>query len=772
MPNTNRLRQDLADPTVWGLRTLDEQPVLQSLCARLKLNSGKTVLASDYPEHAEEQADGAVIRRHAGLDGAPDLIEKVTVAGDGGEVCVEVELSGTDGNQGVEEIDVICGVIGREPDAWLGGDLWMQRFGTWMPSDEICCRPVRADDPADVFWIARDDDIVTRTSESAVVLKDRACGQALLCGFTTLRKQRCCTFVETLPDGTDRLRAAVMLEGRRLDPGERVGSEKLVLRIGGSSEELADHWVDAVCRAQPPRVRTQVPHGWSDWQYYRETKTEDDILENLAALKQLKSGGYPVEYVVIDNGFCAHLSDWLVPSETFPHGIEWLFEKIREHDLKPGIWFAPYIVNVKAKVAQEHPEWMMLQADSDELERHHTNVGDGYVVDLSVPEAMDWMADVCRVMMKEWKAEWLKLDGPSLYHYQNTRLRNPKMTTVEMVTRSLEIIADISGDAVIEGEGYYGPSIGFVDVQRVNGDNHAHWTTLEGVGGNGRGKIVWTQLLLSGFLHRRFWLNHTENVILRDFPSPFFYRKKDYPNAIESIISGNEMQYQLTCHFLSGAPVLLTDPMEQLKRSPDRWRLISKLLPNDGQAARVVDEFNGRRWPNLYARRVETDWETWALLGVINHEDVHQDYEVDLRSLDLSGAHHAFEFWTETYLGVFDGRMPIKDVPAHGARLICLRPVLGRPQLLSTSLHLSQGQVELADVAYDKALDELRLTVTHPDQDDERIFIHVPAGFAVEEVDTNASGLCLDNRRGECVVVRYDGAPEGETNLWIRFRRD
>ena len=107
----------------------------------------------------------------------------------------------------------------------------------------------------------------------------------------------------------------------------------------------------------------------------------DRYLDNVAGLAELKRQGYPLEYVVIDDGFCEHNSDWLKPNERFPHGMAWLCEQIREAGLKPGLWLAPYIINANAKTAKEHPEWMMRRKHSDELAAHSS---DGHEAELLV----------------------------------------------------------------------------------------------------------------------------------------------------------------------------------------------------------------------------------------------------------------------------------------------------------------------------------------------------------------------------------------------------
>ena len=70
--------------------------------------------------------------------------------------------------------------------------------------------------------------------------------------------------------------------------------------------------------------------------------------------------------------------------------------------------------------------------------------------------------------------------------------------------------------------------------------------------------------------------------------------------------------------------------------------------------------------------------------------------------LDPDAAYHAYEFWTDTYLGKLNGRdrLERKLAPGHCA-MISVRRALPHPQVLSTDRHLLQGWVDLKDVHWD-----------------------------------------------------------------------
>ena len=52
--------------------------------------------------------------------------------------------------------------------------------------------------------------------------------------------------------------------------------------------------------------------------HYFERVTEDDIASNLAAATE---GGWPFDVFQVDDGFQAHIGDWLTTNDSFPSGL-------------------------------------------------------------------------------------------------------------------------------------------------------------------------------------------------------------------------------------------------------------------------------------------------------------------------------------------------------------------------------------------------------------------------------------------------------------------
>ena len=257
-------------------------------------------------------------------------------------------------------------------------------------------------------------------------------------------------------------------------------------------------------------------------------------------------------------------------------------------------------------------------------------------------------------------------------------------------------------------------------------------------------------------MHRRFWHNHRENVILRDFPSPLPPTRKSRPELKDFILPENELRFQVSAATLSGGAMLLTDPMDQLLRNPEKAVLISQFLPHyEETECRPIDVFCGGRQPSLYHVPVHRDFEDWFVLGVFNWEDAYNDYTVPLSRVTGGGAWHAFEFWRHDYLGIHTRSLRVKDVPAHGCKVIALRRAQDRPQLLGTDMHLLQGAVDVRSVAHER--NTLRIEIGHFMQKDRRMTIWHPSRSKAVRVETNARDHLVDGRRKNLLTIHFNG---------------
>ena len=557
--------------------------------------------------------------------------------------------------------------------------------------------------------------------------------------------------------GKMRLVYKMILDGLELLPGKEKALDGILILQGEKLNRLLEKWADKTAAQTTPLIPETISTGWSDWQYYRNDKTQEDVLASTEVIAELKAAGYPLEFVQVDGGFCMHLSEWTQPRPSFSDGIKSLSEKINSKGLKFGLWLAPYIQNRETKVVKEHPEWLLLDENGNTVELPKSNVGQSCLIDYSLDEPLEWLRSLVRMFVDEWNVKWIKLDGPNYKLYRRGKLRNNSMTMTEMLIRSFEVIRETAGpDILVEGEGMMGLALGKVDLHRVQTDNFTRWNT------NNNSEIpfapqVYGKELIMSFLHNRWWHNHRENIILRDYPSPLCDERANDCKAVEPLFTEAEFRVQIVAAVLGSGGILLTDPMKELRRTPYRMKYIAKVIPVWPHAAEIVDVFPDARYPSSYMLRINTGYENYAILGVINWDDEIKDFTYNLKDILENKEYIAFSFFDESPLKIINNELTVRGVTARSSKLIAIREKMVHPQLASTNMHFIQGAVELDDMSWSEQAGKLSVTVKHFEQSDEKLFFAAPPKWKIKKIETNAKRYSIDDFDPEHPSIRFEG---------------
>jgi len=105
-----------------------------------------------------------------------------------------------------------------------------------------------------------------------------------------------------------------------------------------------------------------------------------------------------------------------------------------------------------------------------------------------------------------------------------------------------------------------------------------------------------------------------------------------------------------------------------------------------------------------------------------------------------------FDFWNRRLLGVFADRVSVEIAP-HDTRVLTIRPVLERPQLIGISRHIS-GTYSVLSLAWDTAAYRLHGASQGVPGEDYTLFVHVPEGIRV-------TGVAAIAGRNQAVPVRW-----------------
>ena len=385
------------------------------------------------------------------------------------------------------------------------------------------------------------------------------------------------------------------------------------------------------------------------------------------------------------------------PDGPYPHGMKPVADRFRQLGLTAGLWFLPFASDYQDPEFKDRQDWFARRADGRPFETPWGNTS----LDLTRPEVRAYLAEIGRTI-HGWGYNYFKMDGlwtgtATEQIYVNDGYRddhiganapfyNPKKTNLETFREGLKLLRQAAGPDVFfsgcnvsQNMRTLGGCLGLVDSMRIGPDNGHRWGDYRAeIARNGSGSIITgpvrgTRLY---FLNGRVWWND---------PDPTYVRAS-VPLAQARLIT--------SWVALSGQVYLNSDWLPQLP--PERLDLIKRTIPAHGATARPVDYFD-TIMPRIW---LVTDTRQAArrdVLGLFNWEN--QDQAVACAAakagLDPAKTYFAFDFWANAPVPSWAGQFSY-EVPAQSCRVIALRAAQGRPVLVSTSRHVSQGILEVS----------------------------------------------------------------------------
>lgn len=243
---------------------------------------------------------------------------------------------------------------------------------------------------------------------------------------------------------------------------------------GATMQSSLRSWAAAAASRVGISAPRPAPTAWCSWYQYYTAVSEEDVLENLAAINDL---GLPVDVVQIDDGYEAEIGDWLIPSSRFA-ATRTVIDRILE-TRRAGIWIAPFLAGSRSVVAAEHPDWLLRHPHGGPVHAGHNWQQDLYSLDLSHPEAAEWMRTVLGQFV-DWGVSYVKADFlaagaiPGVCH--------SGADPITAYRSGLQLIRDALGpDVYLLGCGApVLPSVGIVDALRVSADTDSKFEPEDG----------------------------------------------------------------------------------------------------------------------------------------------------------------------------------------------------------------------------------------------------------------------------------------------------
>jgi hypothetical protein len=134
-----------------------------------------------------------------------------------------------------------------------------------------------------------------------------------------------------------------------------------------------------------------------------------------------------------------------------------------------------------------------------------------------------------------------------------------------------------------------------------------------------------------------------------------------------------------------------------------RLRIVKQIFPRLPECAKPLDLFEAAEpdYPKIFHLPVRSRWDSWELLAVFNYEIEPLQKTVDLARLavDPRQSYVVWDFWNERYMGVISGRITVNVAP-RSVTLLRISRQRDCPWVLSTDMHVRQGQAEIEEVRW------------------------------------------------------------------------
>jgi hypothetical protein len=527
------------------------------------------------------------------------------------------------------------------------------------------------------------------------------------------------------------------------------------------------------------------PMVWCSWTSYYGDVTEQAIVRNADWLAEhLKPYGF--QYVQLDDGYDSGLKAghyWIEHWDTrkFPHGPKWLADYIKSKGLHAGLWLAP---NAYAGAVEAHPQWYLRDKQGKIILDYGTPA-----LDSSNPEVLDFLQRLFTTL-GEWGFDYYKFDGEhALPKYipavDREKLHAKDLDPLTAYRNRLEVIRKVIGPTTfVEGCPAGTPlnGIGFFNSYFNGQDVYNNWNGMY---------ALFSSINANAFLnHMMVYVMPGEGMELGEPMSVEEARRKRPAAVAETARSREdpmiglgltlpEARTLVSLVALSGVVYPLAGVMPETP--PERLALMQQTLPT--MPIEPIDLFSrgtDSRWdtfkhvraddyvhhyPELLDLKVNAKSGLYDVVALPNWRSVAASRSVsftDKLGLPADRDCIAFDFWNQKLLGVFRNQMAL-DVAGHDTRVVLVHPVLGRPQLIGLSRHIT-GACSIQELAWDSQQNVLGGTSETVTGQKYTLFIYVPDKMSAVKAHASSKRqlevpVQLE-RSGALLSVSFPGGPD------------
>lgn len=367
------------------------------------------------------------------------------------------------------------------------------------------------------------------------------------------------------------------------------------------------------------------PIGWSTWDYYFTSATEEDVKANVDFIASDKILSEKVHYIAIDDGWQQREGDWR-SGIRYPSGLKKLVDYIKERGFEAGIWIAPTRLHYLSGTVMRRHDFLVRDAYGDPITDE-----DMYVLDPTHPDGEKFLRETFRYLAS-CGFTFYKLDFVANLLNCAERFYDPVAGPFDALARVFAIARETVplGSHIMGCSLPYGAGVGFADSRRTGWDIHNVWGhVIECVA------AYLPQFAVNGRIYR----NDLDYLVVRggdtsaDRQTNVLMPKAGYTSAHPSDAfvwrAGRDFSYieaKTWCAVLlmAGSSVFLGDNLPLLNELG--LNLVRKTVAA-ADFCSAVPVFGAEKLPAVWYKR------EFGKLYIFNFTDEMKEYYIDLKNL-------------------------------------------------------------------------------------------------------------------------------------------
>ena len=192
-----------------------------------------------------------------------------------------------------------------------------------------------------------------------------------------------------------------------LAPGENFAAPAILFGYSHTGFETMSHNLHRFARDHIvyKGSRPVLYNSWEATEFHVNSRDQIKLAQKareLGAELFVLDDGWFGERHSIQNG----LGDWYVNEGKFPNGLEELISEVKDLGMMFGIWVEPEMVNPKAQLYQQHPDWIYHY----ETRTSDTSRGQ-YVLNVTKPEVQEFIYNMMDNLLTRYDIDYVKWDA-------------------------------------------------------------------------------------------------------------------------------------------------------------------------------------------------------------------------------------------------------------------------------------------------------------------------------------------------------------------------